>query len=166
VTVVAPGAPPVANVDLAEMVSRVASATGKRFFLDSRTPSRIYVNGQALDNPTYPLLLVALDANGLAAAEIEGSVLIVPVDDVRQLPTRIVQNDDRNVPDDEWVTRVVTVKSDMAARLVPVLRPLLPRAAHLSAFVGGEGATESKLVIVDRFANVRRITELVEALTQ
>jgi type II secretory pathway component GspD/PulD (secretin) len=163
---VAPGAPPAANVDLADLVSRVGAATGKRIFLDSRTPSRIYVSGSALDDPTYPLFLVALDANGLAAAEVEGSVLVVPVDEARQLPSRIVQSDDQNVPDDEWVTRIVTVKGDTAARLVPVLRPMLPRAAHLAAFLGGDGATESKLIIVDRYANVQRITQLVEALTQ
>jgi hypothetical protein len=166
VPVVPPGAPPVANVDLAELVSRVAAATGKRFFLDRRAPSRIYVNGPALDAPTYPLFLVALDANGLAAAEIEGSVLVVPVAEARQLPSKIVQDDDQNIPDDEWVTRVLTIKGNRAAQLVPILRPMLPQAAQLAAFIGGEGATESKLVIVDRYANVRRITELAEVLTR
>ena len=45
------------------------------------------------------------------------------------------------------------------AQLVPILRPLLPQAAGLAAF-----PQTNSLVIVDRFANLRRIEGLIKAL--
>jgi hypothetical protein len=43
---------------------------------------------------------------------------------------------------------------------VLILRPLLPQFAHLAAL------PPSKLVIVDRYANVQRITAIAESLDQ
>jgi general secretion pathway protein D len=78
----------------------------------------------------------------------------------RQLPTRLLQRDDRSVPDDEWVTRVIAVPGGNATQLVPILRPMLPQAAHLAASADG------KLIVVDTYANVRRLTELVRLLAE
>ncbi len=98
---------------------------------------------------------------------------VVPEEAARWLPTPIVQNDDPSIPDDAIVTRVVTIPSNCkpgadpaipsctnSALLVPLLRPMLPQYAHLVA------RPPSKLVIVDRYANVRRITEIALALSQ
>jgi general secretion pathway protein D len=70
-----------------------------------------------------------------------------------------VQTDDASIAADEWVTRVLKTTNTDAAFLVPILRPLLPQAAHLAAH-----GTTNQLVIMDRYANVRRITEIVRAL--
>lgn len=45
--------------------------------------------------------------------------------------------------------------------------PLLPREAHMAALPGGAtGDKVNKLVIVDRYGNVRRIEAIVDALTR
>jgi type II secretory pathway component GspD/PulD (secretin) len=49
--------------------------------------------------------------------------------------------------------------SRLEQQLVPLLRPMLPQQAHLVA-------TPDKLVIVDRYDNVRRIVEVAQALTR
>jgi general secretion pathway protein D len=67
--------------------------------------------------------------------------------------------DDASIAADEWVTRVLTTTNVEAAQLVPILRPLLPQSAHLAAH-----ATTNQLIVVDRYANVRRITEIVRTL--
>jgi general secretion pathway protein D len=83
-----------------------------------------------------------------------------------------VQNDDSNIPADEWVSRVLTTNKKEASSMVPILRPLLPQAAHLSAMCGScepgaQGCTNCRqLVIVDRYANVERITAIVKLLDQ
>jgi general secretion pathway protein D len=46
-----------------------------------------------------------------------------------------------------------------APQVVPILRPLLPQYAHLAAL-----PEQNVLVIVDRYANVKRLTEIVLAL--
>jgi type II secretory pathway component GspD/PulD (secretin) len=62
-------------------------------------------------------------------------------------------------PDAEFVSKVITVKSVPAAELVPILRPLLPQSGHLAAL-----PCVNKLIIVDTFANVRRIQSIIDAL--
>ena len=51
----------------------------------------IYLAGAEPNYVTYPVLLSILRANGLAAFESEGRVNIVPDDQIRFYPTRVVQ---------------------------------------------------------------------------
>ena len=153
---VAPGLP---TVELAPILQRVGRAANKRFLADGRVGPQIYLGGTEPNDITYPVLLAILHANGLAAFEVEGRVNIIPLADIRSSPVRMVQNDDASIPADEWVMRVLTVSNVDAGGLVPVLRPLMPQWAHMSAM-----PPASRLIIMDRYANVRRITEIVRLL--
>ena len=93
------------------------------------------------------------------AVEIQGRVNIVPEALARQMPVRLVQRDDPDVADDEVVSRVIQMNNMNAAQAVPILRALLPQYAHLAAL-----PDQNKLLIVDRYANVRRLTEILNAL--
>jgi general secretion pathway protein D len=157
------------SVELAELLRQVAARSGKDFVVDARVPPRIYVRGTSLDNPSYPVLLAILRADGFAAVEIQGRVHIVPDGEVRQMAVPLAQNDDASIPDEECVTRILTVTTRNPAGLVPVLRPLMPQWAHLAAVVNEpeQGRTTGgKLLITDSYANVKRITALVRELTQ
>jgi len=57
------------------------------------------------------------------------------------------------------VTHQVRLQPVPAAQLVPILRPLLPQAAHLAAL-----PDQNALLIVDRFGNVKRVVALVREL--
>jgi general secretion pathway protein D len=153
---VAPGLP---TVELAPILERVGRAANKRFLADGRVGAQIYLGGTEPSDITYPVLLAILHANGLAAFEVEGRVNIIPLAEIRSSPVRMVQNDDASIPADEWVMRVLTVTNIDAGALVPVLRPLMPQWAHMSAM-----PPASRLIIMDRYANVRRITEIVRLL--
>lgn len=148
-----------AAMDLDMLIEQVAMATGKQFLVDPRVRARVY-NVPRIESPTYDTLLSILRINGFMAVEIGGRINVLPDGLARSLPVRLLQRDDANVPDDEWVTRVVTVRNGNAAQLVPILRPLMPQAAHMAAT--GDG----KLVLVDTYANIRRLTQVIEALTQ
>lgn len=162
--------PPVlaeANVDLQDFLQRVAASSHKRFLIDRRVGQRIYIGGTPIEKPTYPILLSVLRDNGLAAVPTGDRIDIVPVSRVRTFDMPLVERDDSSIPDDEWVTRIITVKKVNAGSLVPILRPLMPVAAHLAALP--ENATDNKvnkLIIVDRYGNVRRITAIVDVLTR
>jgi len=161
--VVVPPAPRVVAdlpmIELAPLLQRVERASNKRFLVDGSVGPRIYLAGVEANDVTYPLLLSILRANGLAAVEIEERVNIVRESEVRFLPAPIVQTDDSSIAADEWVTRVLTTTNIEAAQLVPILRPLLLIGAHLAAH-----GTSNRLIVMDRYANVRRITEIVRAL--
>jgi general secretion pathway protein D len=62
-------------------------------------------------------------------------------------------------PDAQFVDYIIPVKNGPAALLVPILRPLMPQYAMLAAAV-----CSNSLLIVDSYANVRRIETIVKAL--
>jgi general secretion pathway protein D len=97
-------------------------------------------------------VLAVLRGNGLAAYTSGGITHIVADADIRNQPLPVISADDASLADDEWVTRTVTVRYLDAVQLVPVLRPLLPQAGHLSAVPGS-----NTLLLVDRYANTRRL---------
>jgi type II secretory pathway component GspD/PulD (secretin) len=56
-------------------------------------------------------------------------------------------------------TAVIHVRSIPAGFLVPILRPLVPQWGHLAAMV-----CTNDLIIVDRFASLRRMETIVKAM--
>jgi general secretion pathway protein D len=148
-----------ATVDLAELLDDVGRKANKPFLVDARVPSRVVVGAADVKRVTYPMLLTILKNNACAAVPAQGGVNIIPTAGVRTYPLPIVNKDDSSIADDEWVSRVIRVKQAEAAQMVPILRPLLPQEAHLAAM-----APSNSLLMVDRYANVKRVTEIVQQL--
>jgi type II secretory pathway component GspD/PulD (secretin) len=157
------------TVSLESLVERVARNSKKSFLIDSRAAQQVYLGSVRPEDVNYPTLLAILRTNGMAATTIEGRVNIVPAFEIRSLAVPLVQTDDSNIPADEWVSRIITTTKE-ASSMVPILRPLLPGAAHLSAMCGScqpgaQNCTNCRqLIIVDRYANVQRITAMVKML--
>jgi general secretion pathway protein D len=171
-----PEAPPPrreGSVDFAAVVERVFAQLQREFVVDPRLPREVYIGATASQDVTYPMLLSILRVHGWFAVEIDGRTFILPSSNARNAPTKLLQRDDPNVSDHEYVTRLIRVRGGRAPRegaatgneqltaafLVPVLRVLIPVEGHLAAV--GE-----HLIVVDRYDNVRRITAVVEALDQ
>lgn len=141
---------------LVDLIDALAQASGMEFVVDPRVRANpTYVGGSS--DITYSKLLSILRVHGYTAVTSEGRVHVVPTANARQLSTRLLQQDDPSVSDDEIVTRVIELDGE-AARMVPILRPMLPQYAHLAS----DG--ERSLVIVDHYDNVRRITAIAEML--
>ena len=122
------------------------------------------------------MLLSILRVHGWFAAEIDGRTFILPNANARQMPLRLLQGDDPNVSDHEYVTRVLRVSGEDSPRarddagrelqwsaragiLVPVLRVLMSVEGHLAA-------AGDHLILIDRYDNVRRMTAIIDALDQ
>jgi general secretion pathway protein D len=150
------------SVDATELLANVSRATGMEFLVDPRVRFRVY-GIPRMDNPTYAELLTILRMHGYTAVNVGGRVNILPDANVRFMPVRVLNRDDDSVPDDEYVTRVIETRN--APQLVPVLRPLMPQSAHLAAVAGEEGEP-GKLILMDTYANIRRMTELIRELAQ
>ena len=140
----------------------MSEETGKQFLVDPRVRARVY-GVPRIDNPTYAELLTILRIHGYVAVEVGGRMNIMPDALARFMPTRVLNRDDDSVPDDEFVTRIITTPN--AQNLVPVLRPMMSQAAHLAAVVG-EQNEPGKLILMDTYANIRRMTELINALSR
>ena len=155
----APSALP--TIALADLLESVASKSKREFLVDSRVPAEVVIGQMDWRDITYPLLHSVLRNNELAAVTVQGVVNIFPVRFVRQYPLPVLYEDDSTIADDEWVTRIMRPKNAATTMMVPILRPLLPQHGHLSA-----NSQSNTLTIVDRYANTRRIAELVQDMDE
>lgn len=159
------------SVRIESLIEQVAMDMDEEFVIDPRIRGIMaYTTRQSVD---YESLLGILRIAGLVAIETGGQIHIMPEQNMRVAPTRILQDDDRSVSDHEVVTRVIEVPrvsrtiSDseggsytetlQATQLVPILRPMMSQAAQLGAV-----PNSNTLIIVDRYDNVRRITAVID----
>ena len=148
-------------MDILELIDRVAKRAGKQFVVDPRVRAEVPLAGLDPAKVDYERLLAILRVNQFVAVEDAGIVLVLPDANARQLDVPTYTDLKFRALNDEIVTLVVQAKNACAAQLVPVLRPMMPQAAHLAAEV-----QSNSLIISDRSSNARRIAVLFEKLDQ
>ncbi len=144
---------------LADILDTVSKKTGKSFLVDHRVQPDVVVGRVRAKDITYPTLLIVLRNNELAAVSIGDVVNIVRVNTIRQFPLPVLFDADDTIADEEWVTRVIELENAPATQLIPILRPLLPKQGHLAAH-----PVSNMIIMVDRYANIRRVSSLIEKL--
>jgi len=149
---------PTRGVDLNRIIESVAKKTSKKFIVDPRVRGEVTVIGAEPLSGDYAQLLSVLDVHGFTAVESGGYVHVIPDANARQAPVPIAVRG-KQYADSEVVTKIIAVKSLPAAQIIPLLRPMLPQAAHLAAL-----PCTNTLVVVDRFANVNRIQGVIDAM--
>jgi general secretion pathway protein D len=149
----------VPGIEITELISQVAKRTGRQFIVDPRVRGEVPLPGLDADRIDYRQLTAILRINQYVAYESGGLVNVIPDANARQKPTTVGNTVNPKTPDDELVTVVVEVKNACVVHLVPILRPLMPQAAHLAAI-----PQASTLVISDYADNARRVMDLIERL--
>jgi general secretion pathway protein D len=147
------------GIDVVDLITRFAKRSGKQFAIDSRVRANVPLAGIDPGQMTYDQLLAILDIHQFAVTESGGVLAVVPDANARQFPTPVYTDKGFKALDHEFVTLLVQPKNVCAAFMVPVLRPLMPQAAHLAAEI-----QTNTLIISDHAVNARRINELVEQL--
>jgi len=164
-------------ISIETVVKQLAQDMDREFIIDPRVRGiRGFTTNESVD---YESLLGILRVNNVAAIETADQIFIIPDQNSRSEPSRLLQEDDPRVADSEIVTRTIKVPESgrtisvlangqtmevpafTAAQLVPVLRPMMSQAAQLAAIPGA-----NSLLLVDRYDNVRRITAVVEAIIE
>jgi general secretion pathway protein D len=148
----------VRGAEINDLIERVAKRTGKQFIVDPRVRGELPLTGFDLDRLDYDKLLVILNVNQYVVYSSAGLLVVAPDAGSRQFPTTVSSAVPASTLDNELVTLVVEVKRACASHMVPVLRPLMPQAAHLSAL------PPNMLMIVDRAANARRIVDMADRI--
>jgi type II secretory pathway component GspD/PulD (secretin) len=146
------------GVPIERVIAAVARKTGKKYLIDSRVHGPVQIVGQDISSVSYPELLSILLLVGATAVEGGNYVSVVPESIIRQMPLPMVSGKE-NYPEAQWVTTVIAVKNVPAASLVPILRPLLPTAAHLAAAV-----CTNSLLVTDTFVKVKLLEKLIASL--
>ena len=155
------GAAPGPYLELTDIIQSFSKRTGRKFNIDPRVRAIPMYAGIDPDKITYEQLLATFTVNGFASYVQGDVVVVVPDASARQMPTPVYTDARFKAGDDEWVTLLLTPKKSCAHQLVPILRPLMPQAAHLAADL-----QSNELVLTDRAANARRIAGLIDKLDQ
>jgi general secretion pathway protein D len=147
-----------AGVPILTFLKSVAKRTGKKIIVDSRVRGNVQLLGEDVSSVTYSDLLTILQMQGFTAVEGGGFLRVIPEAIIRQSAVPLVVGN-ATYPDAQYVSALIPVRKVPAGSLVPILRPLLPQQAHLAAAM-----CSNTLLMVDTFANVRRVESLVAAL--
>jgi general secretion pathway protein D len=150
------------DAEIGQVIEAVAAVTGKTIIPDPRVRAQVTLLSQTAMTPDafYEAFLALLSVHQFVAVESGGIIKIVPDANARQmpnidLPSRV------NAGSDELITQVIAVHNVNAAQLVPVLRPLMPQAAHMAAYPNG-----NILILSDRASNVSRVMRIIERIDQ
>ncbi len=148
------------NAEIDSVVRAMGQITGKNFLLDPRVKGTINISSVSPVSPdlAYQILISSLRMQGFTAVESKGIVKILPEADAKQhfSPTygKTVKSSG-----DQVVTLVYPMQHATAAQLVTVLRPLIAPNNTVSAYPGS-----NTLVITDYAENLKRITQIIEAI--
>lgn len=148
-----------AGVELTDVLSKYARRNGKTFIIDSRVRATGGLVGIDADKITYEQLLALASVHGYVVITSGEVTIVAPDAGARQQPTPVYTDARFKALDDEWVTLLLSAKNACTAHLVPILRPLMPQAAHLAA-----EPMSNQIVVSDRAVNARRIANLIERI--
>ncbi len=145
--------------DLLEVIKFVAEVTGKTMVIDPRVKGRTKImSSKALTaDELYGLFRSVLEVSDFTVVEVGDIVRIVPIKDARTSPTAV--NKPERGDDSEFVTQVIQLKNIAAAKVIPVLRPLVPQNSHLAAY-----DPSNAIVITDTNANIERMRDVIDKI--
>ncbi len=141
--------------DIHEVIKFVAEVTGKTLVIDPRVKGRVKVISQKPLNERQLMELFrsVLEVHDFTIIEVGNVVRVVPLKDARSSPLPV--KDDPEF-DEGYVTQVIQLKNIAAAKVLPVLRPLVPQHSHLAAY-----DPSNAIVVSDTAANIERIKEII-----
>ena len=153
------------NADIHSLIETVSIATGKNFIIDPRVQGKVTVisSSEVSADELYQVFLSVLDVNGFIAAPSGtngNSFKIVPKINAR-VSGNVTSASSTSAGGDLIVTQIMAVKHVPAAQIVPVLRPLLPQEAHLTAYL-----PTNMLILSDTARNAQRIWDMVRRIDQ
>lgn len=148
------------EADIQELIKFVAEATETTIVVDPAVKGKVKVVSSKPVSRTelYDLFLSILEVHGYTAVRSGGVVRVIQSKDARSAPVT-VRDDEGRRGNDEYVTQVMRLKNISAAKLIPVLRPLVPQQAHMAAY-----APSNAIIISDVASNIDRIAAIIERM--
>ncbi len=148
------------NTDIQEFIKFVADVTGTTIVVDPNVRGEVKVisSKPVSKAELYDLFLSILDVHGYTAVRSGQVIRVIQNKDARSAPVPVGDTDD-TLMNDEYVTQVVRLENVSAAKLIPVLRPLVPQQAHLAAY-----APSNAIIISDIRSNISRVLEIINRM--
>ena len=123
------------NTDLQELIRFVADATGSTIVVDPSVKGKVNVisSEPITQAELYDLFLSILDVHNYTAIRSGNVVRVIQNKEARTSPLGS-PGALNNTSENEYVTQVVRLENISAAKLIPVLRPLVPQQSHLASY--------------------------------
>ena len=149
------------DTDIQEFIEFVADVTGTTIVVDPAVKGKVkVVSSKPVSRAElYDLFLSILDVHGYTAVRSGDVVRVIPNKNARSAPVDVISG--TSVINDEYVTQVIRLDNVSAAKLIPVLRPLVPQQAHMAAY-----APSNAIIISDIRANIDRIAKIIDRMDQ
>lgn len=151
------------ETDIQELIKFVAEATNTTIVVDPSVKGKVKVVSSRPVNASelYDLFLAILDVHGYTAVRSGEVVRVIQNKDARSASVPVGGDTAGGKTNDEYVTQVLRLDNISAAKLIPVLRPLVPQQAHMAAY-----APSNAIIISDTAANISRIRDIIERMDQ
>jgi len=148
------------ETDIQELIKFVAEATGTTIVVDPSVKGKVKVvsSKPVSKDELYELFLSILEVHGYTAVRSGGVIRVIQSKDARSAPVQ-VRDGHSGRASDEYVTEVIKLENISAAKLIPVLRPLVPQQAHMAAY-----APSNAIIISDLSSNIDRIRDIIERM--
>ena len=146
------------DTDIQEVIKFVADVTGKTIVIDPRVKGRVKVISSERMNreELYSFFRAILEVHDFTLVEVGDVVRIIPLKDARSAPLPV---GDAYEIKEGFVTEVIQLSNIAAAKVLPVLRPLVPQHSHLAAY-----DPSNAIIISDTAANIARLRDLIERI--
>lgn len=147
------------ETDIQELIEFVAEVTGTTIVVDPAVKGKVKVvsSKPVSKDELYDLFLSILEVHGYTAVRSGGVVRVIQSKDARSSPVSVADDGPRG--SDEYMTQVIRLDNISAAKLIPVLRPLVPQQAHMAAY-----APSNAIIISDVSANIDRIKDIIQRM--
>ena len=147
------------DTDIQEFIEFVSDVTGTTIVIDPSVKGKVKVvsSKPVSKAELYDLFLSILDVHGYTAVRSGGVVRVIPNKNARSAPVDVISG--TSIINDEYVTQVIRLDNISAAKLIPVLRPLVPQQAHMAAY-----APSNAIIISDIRSNIGRIVDIIERM--
>ena len=147
--------------DIQEVIKFVAEVTDKTMVIDPRVKGRVKVisNRPLNEAKLMELFRSVLEVHDFTVIEVGNVVRILPLKDARSAPLPVVEAKPERGDEVGYITQVIQLKNIAAAKVLPVLRPLVPQHSHLAAY-----DPSNAIVVSDTVENIERLREVIEQI--
>ena len=142
------------NVEVRAVTQDIARFAKKTIILDPRVKGKVTIFSDSLldQDQVWQVYLRTIQVNGFSAINEGNIVRIIPENEATRDSNDKTQNAD-------YVTKIFLLENRTAGELLPMLKPITGRQAHLSSIT-----SINSIILVDRKSNVDRVEILLKEL--
>ena len=142
------------NVEVRAVTQDIARFAKKTIILDPRVKGKVTIFSDSLldQDQVWQVYLRTIQVNGFSAINEGNIVRIIPENEATRDSNDQTQNAD-------YVTKIFLLENRTAGELLPMLKPITGRQAHLSSIT-----SINSIILVDRKSNVDRVEVLLKEL--